>query len=64
VCNISGERFTQETPKNEKISKNANYTKEEGSKDTLCLFMHTLEVRPENFDSVHRVQIVGTRKMP
>jgi hypothetical protein len=47
MCNISGERLTQETPKNIKISKNAIDIKEEVSKDTLCLFMHVLEVRPE-----------------
>jgi hypothetical protein len=37
----------QETPKNIEISKNASDTKEEGSKDTLCLFMRILELRPE-----------------
>jgi hypothetical protein len=57
VCNISGERFTQETPKNIKVWTNASDTKEGGSKDNLLLFiavycclllfMPTLEVRPE-----------------
>jgi hypothetical protein len=36
------ERFTQETPKNIQISTNASDTKEESSKDTLCLFMNIL----------------------
>jgi hypothetical protein len=49
VCYIFSERFTQETPKNIKISTNASDTKEKDSKDTLCLFMHILEVRPEKF---------------
>jgi len=37
VCNVSNERFTVETQKNTKKSKNASDTKEEGSKDTKCL---------------------------
>jgi len=35
VCNISRKRFTKETPKNIKKSKNASDTKGEDSKDTL-----------------------------
>jgi len=38
VRDISSERFTKETPKNIKKSKNASNTKWEGSKDTLCLY--------------------------
>jgi hypothetical protein len=37
VPNISSERFTKETPKNTKKSKNASDRKEEGSKDTIYL---------------------------
>ena len=38
VCNASSKRFTRETPKNVKKSKNASDTKEEVSKGTLCLY--------------------------
>jgi hypothetical protein len=37
VPKISSERFTKETPKNTKKSKNASDRKEEDSKGTICL---------------------------
>jgi len=65
VCNICSERFTKEAPKNIKKSKNASDIKREGSKDTLCLYCLDAYSRSasRNVDSVHRVQVVGTRKM-
>jgi len=42
MCKVSSERGTEETSKNTNKSKNANDTKEEGSKDTMCLpSLHT-----------------------
>jgi hypothetical protein len=38
VCNFCSERYTKETPINIKKWKNAGDTKEEVSKDTLCLY--------------------------
>jgi hypothetical protein len=66
VCNISSERFTKETYKNVKKSNNASDKKEEVSKRTVCLYginAYCSDASSENVDSLHRVQVVGTRKV-